>query len=213
MNEVLKRIYGLGVIPVVVIDNATHAIPLAEALCSGGLHCAEITFRTEAAEDAIRSMSQKFPQMLIGAGTVLTTEQVQRAVDAGAKFIVSPGLNPKVVKYCIEKNIVIIPGVCTPSEIEKALELGIKVVKFFPAEALGGIKMIKAVAAPYPNVLFAPTGGIDATNMEKYLSYSKVFACGGSWMVKKDLIEEEAFDKIEQLTREAVDIVKKMRGR
>ncbi|WP_426349750.1 bifunctional 4-hydroxy-2-oxoglutarate aldolase/2-dehydro-3-deoxy-phosphogluconate aldolase [Alloiococcus sp. CFN-8] len=212
MNKVLEQIQKTGIIPVVVIDDVKDAEPLAKALCEGGLPCAEVTFRTAAAEEAIRIMAEKFPEMLIGAGTVLTTEQVDRAVAAGAKFIVSPGTNPKIVKYCIEKNIPITPGVCTPSEAEMAIELGLEVVKFFPAEQAGGLNMIKAMAAPYVGLKFMPTGGISPNNVREYLSYNKIIACGGSWMVKGDLVKEGKFDKIVELAKEAAAIVKEIRG-
>ena len=154
MNEVLEKIQKIGIVPVVVLNDAKDAAPLAKALCDGGLPCAEVTFRTEAAEESIRIMAEQFPQMLVGAGTVLTTEQVDRAVAAGAKFIVSPGLNPKVVKYCIEKGVPVTPGTANPSDVEQAIELGLEVVKFFPAEAAGGLNMIKSMAAPYTNMKF-----------------------------------------------------------
>ena len=211
MTDVLTRIEEIGIIPVVVLDRTEDAIPRADALIKGGLPCAEVTFRTAAAEESIRLMSEKFPDMLIGAGTVLTTEQVDRAVAAGASFIVSPGTNPKVVKYCRDKNIPIVPGVCTPTEVEAALELGLDTLKFFPAEPAGGLKMIKAMAAPYTTVRFMPTGGIGADNVGEYLSYNRIIACGGSWMVKGDLIKSGRFDEIERLTREAADLVKKYR--
>ncbi len=212
MIKVLEDIQKLGIVPVVVIDDAKDAQPLAQALCDGGLPCAEVTFRTEAAEESIRIMSQKFPQMLIGAGTVLTTDQVDRAVAAGAKFIVSPGLNPRIVKYCVEKNIPITPGCSSASDIEQALENGLEVVKFFPAEPAGGLPMIKALAAPYVGVKFMPTGGINQENVKEYLKYNRILACGGSWMVKGDLIKAGDFDKITKLTKEAVEIVKESRG-
>ena len=212
MNPVLEQIQKMGIIPVVVIDDVKDAVPLAKALCEGGLPCAEVPFRTAAAEESIRIMAEKFPEMLIGAGTVLTTDQVDRAVAAGAKFIVSPGTNPKVVKYCVEKNIPITPGTCTPSEVEQALEHGLEVVKFFPAEQAGGLKMIKAMAAPYVGVKFMPTGGISPENVREYLAYDRIIACGGSWMVKGDLIKAGNFDKIVELTKEAAAIVKEIRG-
>lgn len=212
MNEVLEKIQKIGIVPVVVLNDAKDAEPLAKALCNGGLPCAEVTFRTDAAEESIRIMSEKYPEMLVGAGTVLTTEQVDRAVAAGAKFIVSPGLNPKIVKYCVEKNIPITPGIFTPSEAEQAIENGLEVVKFFPAEPAGGLKMIKAMAAPYTGLKFMPTGGINATNVKEYLAYDKILACGGSWMVKGSLVEAGEFDKIEAMTKEAVEIVKEVRG-
>lgn len=204
MNDVLNKFQKIGIIPVVVLNDAKDAAPLARALCEGGLPCAEVTFRTAAAEESIRIMSEKYPEMLVGAGTVLTTEQVDRAIAAGAKFIVSPGLNPKIVKYCLEKNIPITPGINNPSDIEQAIELGLEVVKFFPAEPSGGIKMIKAMAGPYVNMKFMPTGGINADNINSYLSFDKIIACGGSWMVKGDLIAAGEFDKIKELTKEAV---------
>ena len=205
MNEVLVQFQKLGIIPVVVIDDAKDAVPLAKALCEGGLPVAEVTFRTDAAEEAIRLMAEACPEMLVGAGTVLTTEQVDRAVAAGAKFIVSPGLNPKVVKYCQEKNVPITPGTARPTDIEMALELGLEVVKFFPAEQNGGLPMIKAMAAPYTKVKFMPTGGINAKNLKSYLDFDKIIACGGSWMVPKDLVAAGNFDEIKRLTREAVN--------
>lgn len=204
MNEVLKKIGAIGIVPVVKIDDANDAVPLAKALCEGGLPCAEITFRTSAAEEAIRNITKEFPDMLVGAGTVLTTEQVDRAVKAGAKFIVSPGLNPKVVKYCVDNNIPVTPGCANPSDVEQAIELGLDVVKFFPAEQAGGIKMIKAMAAPYVNMKFMPTGGVNAKNLNDYLSFPKILACGGSWMVNGDMINAKEFDKIRDMTREAV---------
>ena len=205
MNPILEQFQKLGIIPVVVIDDAKDAVPLAKALCEGGLPVAEVTFRTDAAEEAIRLMAEACPEMLVGAGTVLTTEQVDRAVAAGAKFIVSPGLNPKVVKYCQEKNVPITPGTARPTDIEMALELGLEVVKFFPAEQNGGLPMIKAMAAPYTKVKFMPTGGINAKNLKSYLDFDKIIACGGSWMVPKDLVAAGDFGAIKNLTREAVN--------
>jgi 2-dehydro-3-deoxyphosphogluconate aldolase/(4S)-4-hydroxy-2-oxoglutarate aldolase len=213
MNELLRKFQELGIVPVVVLDNAKDAEPLAKALCEGGLPCAEVTFRTDAAEESIRIMAQKFPHMLVGAGTVLTIDQVDRAVAAGAKFIVSPGLNPKVVKYCVEKNIPITPGVQTPSEIEQALEFGLDVVKFFPAEPAGGLKMIKALAGPYVNLKFIPTGGISTKNAPEYLAYDKILAVGGSWVASKDLINAGKFDEIEKITKESVAMVKAARAK
>ena len=207
MNEILEKLSKCKLVPVVVLEEAEDAVPLAEALSNGGLQCAEITFRTEAAEESIRAMVQNFPHMLIGAGTVLTTDQVDQAVAAGAKFIVSPGLNPKVVQYCVEKNIVIIPGVTNPSGIEQALALGLEVVKFFPAEASGGLSAIKALAGPFPKIKFMPTGGINENNICEYLAFSKIIACGGTWMVKESLIQQGEFEKIEALTREAMRTV------
>lgn len=213
MHEVLEKIQEIGIVPVVVLEDAADAVPLAKALCDGGLPCAEVTFRTAAAEESIRKMAEQFPQMLIGAGTVLTTEQVDRAVAAGAKFIVSPGLNPRVVRYCVEKGILITPGCCNPSDIEQALENGLEVVKFFPAEQAGGLPMIKALAAPYVGVKFMPTGGINAKNVKDYLAYNRIIACGGSWMVKGDLVKAGDYAQITALAKEAVEMVKESRGK
>lgn len=212
MNEVLKQIEKIGIVPVVVLEDPKDAEPLAQALCDGGLPCAEVTFRTDAAEESIRIISEKFPDMLVGAGTVLTTDQVDRAVDAGAKFIVSPGLNPKIVKYCVDKNIPITPGCANPSDVEQAIENGLDVVKFFPAEQAGGLAYIKAIAAPYVGMKFMPTGGINAKNVREYLACDKILACGGSWMVKGDLVKAGDFGKIRELVKEAAGIVKESRG-
>ena len=211
MSNIADKFEELGVIPVVVLNDTKDALPLAKALVEGGLPCAEVTFRTEAAEESIRLMHEAYPDMVLAAGTVLTTEQVDRAVNAGAKFIVSPGLNPKVVKYCLEKGIPVTPGVVTPSEMEQAIELGLEVVKFFPAEPSGGLNMIKAVAAPYTMLKFMPTGGLNPQNVSSYLQYDKIFACGGSWMVKGNLVKEGAFDEITRLTKEAVELVRTAR--
>ena len=211
MSELLQKVEELGVVPVVVLNDAKDAAPLAKALCEGGLPCAEVTFRTDAAEESIRIMAQEFPQMLIGAGTVLTTEQVDRAVAAGAKFIVSPGFDPEIVDYCLSKDILILPGCITPSEIAQAVKRGLKVIKFFPAEQFGGIDTIKALAAPYTNMRFMPTGGISAKNLPDYLSFKKFVACGGSWMVKGDMIAAGEFDKIKEMTKEAVELVATIR--
>ncbi len=212
MNPVLEQIQKTGIIPVVVLDDAKDAEPLAKALCDGGLPCAEVTFRTEAAEECIRIMSEKFPEMFVGAGTILTTEQVDRAVAAGAKFIVSPGLNPRIVKYCVEKGIVITPGCANASDMEQALENGLEVVKFFPAEPAGGLNMIKALAAPYVGLKFMPTGGISPKNVRDYLAYNRIIACGGSWMVKNELVKAGDFAAITELAKECVQIVKESRG-
>ncbi|MBR5402474.1 MAG: bifunctional 4-hydroxy-2-oxoglutarate aldolase/2-dehydro-3-deoxy-phosphogluconate aldolase [Treponema sp.] len=212
MNDTLKQIGETGIVPVVVLNKADDAGPLAQALVAGGLPCAEVTFRTEAAEESIQIIAKSFPQMLVGAGTVLTTEQVDRAVGAGAKFIVSPGFNPKVVEYCITKGYPVCPGIMTPTELEMTLGFGLDVVKFFPAENAGGLKMIKAMSAPYTMMKFMPTGGINATNVRDYLACDKILACGGSWMVKGDLVAAGRFDEIEKLTREASGIVKEIRG-
>lgn len=212
MSNIIEQFRKIGIIPVVVLDDAKDALPLGKALCEGGLPCAEVTFRTAAAEETIRIMSHEFPDMLVGAGTVLTVEQADRAIAAGAKFIVSPGLNPDVVRHCQSKNMPITPGVQTPTEIEMALGLGLDTVKFFPAEPAGGLAMIKAIAAPYVNVSFMPTGGISAKNVRDYLAYNRIVACGGSWMVKNDLVKAGEFDKIQEMVAEAAAIVKEIRG-
>lgn len=212
MNSVLEQFGKIGIIPVVVLDDARNAKLLGQALMEGGLPCAEVTFRTEAAEEAIRIMAEKFPDMLVGAGTVLTTEQVDRAVAAGAKFIVSPGINPEVVDYCVKKNIPIIPGTCNPTNVETALGFKLEAVKFFPAEQAGGLNYIKAIAAPYVGMRFMPTGGINAENVREYLKYDCILACGGSWMVKREFIKAGNFEKIKELTAEAAAIVKEIRG-
>ncbi len=207
MNSVLEQISKIGIVPVIALDRVEDAEPLAKALIEGGLPCAEVTFRTDAAEESIRIMASKFPEMLVGAGTVLTTEQVDRAVNAGAKFIVSPGLNPKVVKYCVDKGIPVTPGTTNPSDIEQAIELGLEVVKFFPAEAAGGLNMIKSMAAPYTKMKFMPTGGINPKNLKSYLDFGKIIACGGSWMVTKDMVNAGDFEGIKKLTKEAVELM------
>jgi len=210
--NVPARLRQLGIIPVVSLERVESAIPLAEALLNGGLPCAEITFRTAAAEPAIRAISKAFPEILVGAGTVLTEEQIERAIAAGAKFIVSPGFSPAVVNFCQERHIPIFPGVCTPTDIQNALETGLTMLKFFPADAFGGLKTLKALSAPFPHVEFIPTGGITAANLEEYLSFKKVLACGGSWMVKNELINDGNFAEITRLTAEAVALKRKARG-
>ena len=212
MSTIFEKFSKIGIIPVVVLEDAKDAEPLGKALMEGGLPCAEVTFRTAAAEEAIKIMTEKFPDMLVGAGTVLTTEQADSAIAAGAKFIVSPGLNPDVVAHCVKKGIPVTPGTYTPTDVEKALTFGLDVVKFFPAEPAGGLDFIKAIAAPYVGVKFMPTGGINANNVRDYLKYDRIIACGGSWMVKGDLIKAGDFEKIKELTAEAAGIVKEIRG-
>lgn len=204
MNQLLEKLSNLGIVPVIALNRPEDAAPLAKALCDGGLPCAEITFRTDAAAKAIQIMTQEFPNMIVGAGTVLTTDQVDAAIQAGAMFIVSPGFNPKIVKYCIDKNILILPGCTNPSDIEQAIEFGLEAVKFFPAEASGGIEMIKAMAAPYTKMKFMPTGGISAKNLTTYLDFNRIIACGGSWMVNQDFIKNGEFNRILELTKDAV---------
>ena len=203
--DILKQLSLIGIVPVIAIDDAADAVPLAQALCEGGLPCAEVTFRTAAAAEAIANMTKAFPDMLVGAGTVLTNEQVDRAVAAGAKFIVSPGLNPETVRHCQEIGIPVCPGTSNPSDIEVALSLGLKTVKFFPAEAAGGLKYIKSIAAPYVDVTFMPTGGISEKNLLDYLSFKKIICCGGSWMVPKDAIAAKDWDRIRSLVSSAVN--------
>ena len=210
--EIEKKIEELGIVPVVVLQDAEDAKPLAQALCRGGLPCAEVTFRTAAAKESIRIMAQEFPEMLVGAGTVLTTEQVDAAVGAGAKFIVSPGFDPEIVDYCLEKEIPVFPGCITPSEIVQAVKRGLRVVKFFPAEQFGGAATIKALSAPYVGLKFMPTGGVSTANLKDYFGCKAVVACGGSWMVKGDLVAAGNFDEIEHLTKEAVKLAAEIRG-
>lgn len=213
MSAVTEKISSLGVVPVVVLEDAKDAAPLAKALVEGGLPCAEVTFRTDAAEESIRIMTSEYPDMFVGAGTVLTIEQVDRAVKAGAKFIVSPGFDPEIVDYCLDKEIPVFPGCITPSEVAQAVKRGLKVVKFFPAEQFGGVGTIKAMAAPYVGLKFMPTGGIHAKNLESYLSCDKIIACGGSWMVKGDLVKAGKFEEIRVMTEEAVKLVKEIRNK
>lgn len=212
MKSMAEQFQEMAVVPVVVLNDAKDALPLAEALVEGGLPCAEVTFRTDAAEESIRLMSEKYPDMLVGAGTVLTIDQVNRAVGAGAKFIVSPGFDPEIVDYCIEKEIPVFPGCITPSEVAQAVKRGLRVVKFFPAEQFGGVATIKALAAPYTMVKFMPTGGVSTKNLKDYLGCDKILCCGGSWMVKGDLIKAGEFDKIREMTKEAVALAKEIRG-
>lgn len=212
MENIMVQIEKTGVIPVVVINDVEDAEPLAQALCEGGLPCAEVTFRTAAAEESIRKMTDIYPDMLIGAGTVLTTEQVDRAVAAGAKFIVSPGFDPEVVDYCILKQIPVFPGCITPSEVAQAVKRGLKVVKFFPAVQFGGVSTIQALTAPYVGLKFMPTGGVNAKNLADYLQCKSIIACGGSWMVKSDLIKAGEFEKIKDMTKETVSLVNEIRA-
>lgn len=193
-----------GLVPVIKVKRAEDAVPLCRALAEGGLPVAEITFRTDAAEEAIRRVHDELPEVILGTGTVLTTEQVDRAVAAGASYIVSPGINPQVVRHCQEKGVPVLPGCANPTDIETALSLGLETVKFFPAEALGGLKMIKALAGPYPNVRFVPTGGVNEKNLVEYLSFPKIAACGGSWMAPDDAIAAQDWPRICALASAAV---------
>jgi 2-dehydro-3-deoxyphosphogluconate aldolase/(4S)-4-hydroxy-2-oxoglutarate aldolase len=207
MSNVMERIHQYGLVPVIKIDNVEDAVPLCQALEEGGLPVAEVTFRTEAAEESMRRISKACPNVLLGAGTVVTVEQVKRAMDAGAAFIVSPGFGRSVVEYCVKSSIAITPGAITPTEIQFLMEYGLSVAKFFPAENAGGVGMIKALAAPFPHMRFIPTGGINADNVMNYLAFDKVLACGGSWMVKSGLIAEGNFGKIKDLVAEAVSLI------
>ena len=213
MEKTDKQIMEYGIMPVVVLEDAKDAKPLADALIGGGLSCAEVTFRTAAAEEAIRIMCREHPDMLVGAGTVLTVAQVERAVSAGAKFIVSPGFDAEIVDYCLEKGIAVYPGCITPTEIAQAVKRGLKVVKFFPATQFGGVVTMKALAAPYAGIMFMPTGGIHLENLEEFLRCPAVIACGGSWMVKKELIQSGQFQTIQKKTEDAVSLVRKIRGK
>ena len=204
MHPVLKQISDIGIVPVIAIDDAEKAVPLAKALAAGGLPVAEVTFRTAAGEAAIRAISREVPEMLVGAGTVLTHDQLDRALDAGARFIVSPGFNPDMVRYGLSKGALMVPGTATPGEMEQAMALGLEVVKFFPAEQNGGVAKLKALAGPYKTLKWMPTGGVNAKNLADYLAFDQIVACGGTWMVKKDLIEGERWDEITRICREAV---------
>ncbi|AIS57110.1 bifunctional 4-hydroxy-2-oxoglutarate aldolase/2-dehydro-3-deoxy-phosphogluconate aldolase [Vibrio coralliilyticus] len=208
MSLINEQLQKLKVIPVIAIEDAKDIVPLGKVLADNGLPAAEITFRSDAAIEAIRLLRESQPEMLIGAGTVLNREQAIAAKEAGATFIVSPGFNPNTVKACQEIGIDIIPGVNNPSTIEAALELGLTTLKFFPAEASGGLNMVKALLAPYSDVSLMPTGGINTNNIQDYLSIPRVLACGGTWMVDKKLVEEKNWDELARLTREAVQLVK-----
>jgi len=212
MTDLLDKLGRLGVVPVVKIERAEDAVGLGRALLAGGLPCAEITFRTAAAEDAIRRISSSLPDIIVGAGTVLSVDQAAKAVSAGARFIVSPGFNQKVVDWCLRNEIPVTPGVLTPTEIDMALDRGLNVLKFFPAEAMGGIATLKAISAPYGSVKFIPTGGINQNNLVDYLALPSVHCCGGSWLVKANLISTGKFDEITELAREAMSVVHRVRG-
>ncbi len=212
MNKIRQQLGEFGIIPVVALEDANQALPLGRALLNGGLPCAELTFRTAAAPEAIYKMSQAYPEMLIGAGTVLTVSQAEQAVEAGAKFFLAPGFDPEIVEWSQAHNILIIPGVMTPTDVSLAVKMGVKVLKFFPAAAAGGPAALKAISDPFVGVRFAPTGGINAHNLASFLQLPMVHACGGSWLVKKQLIDTGAFAEITRLTKEAVAIVRNTRG-
>lgn len=212
MRELKDTLARLGVIPVVRIDREEDAVPLAAALKAGGLPCAEITFRTAAAEGAIRRIAAEVTDVLVGAGTVLKQEQAERAVAAGARFIVSPGFDPFVVEWCLQTGVPILPGVATPTEILLGLNKGLDVLKFYPAELLGGQRMLKAFSEVYPGVSFVPTGGVSETNLAEYLKLPNVLACAGSWLVKSEMIAKHEFAEISRLAKEAQEIVRRVRG-
>jgi 2-dehydro-3-deoxyphosphogluconate aldolase/(4S)-4-hydroxy-2-oxoglutarate aldolase len=212
MDKIIEKISAMGVIPVVAIENASDAGGLGDALIEGGLPCAEITFRTAAAASAIRTLCNSHPEILVGAGTVLTKSDAETAVDAGASFVVTPGFDGDLVDWCLDQSIPVIPGVMTPTDINAAINRKLNVLKFFPAEAAGGVKTLKAISGPYGSIKFVPTGGITLGNLEAYLSLPNVVACGGSWLVQKDQISSGEFDTIESLVREAVQLVERIRG-
>lgn len=212
MNEMNTKISAIGVVPVIKLNNPERdAAPLAKALCEGGVPVAEVTFRAAGADTAIKLMKEACPDMLVGAGTVLTTEHVDKAITAGAEFIVTPGFDPEIVKYCVEKNIPIYPGCTTPTDYHAALKFGLEVLKFFPAEQSGGLAKIKAMSAPFPMFKVMPTGGIGLNNLKEYLSCPVIAACGGSYMVTADLIDNQKWDEIIELCKKSVEIVKEAR--
>lgn len=200
MKTIEQRLRDIRIVPVIAINDVAQAVPLAKVLVENGLPCAEVTFRTEAAAESIRLMREAYPELLIGAGTILTTKQVDIAIDAGVDFIVSPGLNPTTVKYCQQRGVVIVPGVNNPSLVEQAMEMGLKTLKFFPAEPSGGVSMLKALTAVYP-VNFMPTGGVSPVNVDSYLALKSVVACGGTWMVPTDKMDKGDWDGIAELVR------------
>ena len=212
MSDVLARIRALKIVPVIVIDDPADAAPLGAALSGGGLPCAEVTFRTKGAADAIRRMTDAYPDMLVGAGTVLTPSQVSEARAAGATFIVSPGFSPAVVDASQAQGLPVFPGVCTPTEIEAAMGKGLRVLKFFPAEAIGGVNLLKAITAPYGGVEFIPTGGITRENIGKYLALKAVVACGGSWMAPQQMVAAKQFDRVREETAAAVAAIRQPEG-
>ena len=206
-----KIIENSGIIPVVVLDDAAKAVPLAKALLAGGINICEITFRTAAAEESIRQIALNVPEMIVGAGTVLTKEQLKAATDAGAKFIVSPGSDLEVIRYAKELGVYMLPGAVTPTEVMQLIKEDIKAIKFFPAENYGGLKTIKALSAPFPNIKFVPTGGVSLSNLTTYLEFDKIAAVGGSWLCTKDLITNDKWDEITKLSKEAMDIFRTVR--
>lgn len=205
--SIYDEIARLKIVPVVALDDEKDAVALADALIGGGLPVAEITFRTAAAEGAIRAIAQQRPEMLVGAGTITNMSQAKRAVEAGAKFLVTPGFSDEITAYAVEREVPIFPGVCTPTEIMMTLKYNLPVVKFFPAAQYGGLATIKALNGPFPALKFMPTGGVSTANVKEYLAYPNIVACGGSWMVKKDLIAAGKFEEIRAMAAEAVALV------
>ncbi len=210
-TSVTQQIEQLGVFPIIVIEDAADAMRLGETLLTAGLPCAEVTFRTEAAEEAIRVLAGGFPDLLVGAGTVLSVEQAQKAIDAGAKFVLSPGFNPSVVDFCLSQEVTIYPGICTPTEIEAAMAKGLTVLKFFPSESMGGVRYLQSISAPLSMVRYIPTGGVNLGNLPDYLNFDRVLACAGTWIVKKQWLKDKDFDRIRKEAEGAVEVVKKVR--
>lgn len=211
MSEVLSKIEQVGIVPVVKLNDVNKALPLCEALIKGGINVAEITFRTECAEDVIKKISSNCPDMIVGAGTVINVEQAERAINAGASFIVSPGLSVDLVRYCKQRNVAVIPGCITPSEIMQAINEGLEVVKFFPAKEFGGLATMKALSAPFAKIRFMPTGGVSLDNLKEFISAKFIVACGGTYMVKENLINEENYEEITRLSKLSIDIIKESR--
>jgi 2-dehydro-3-deoxyphosphogluconate aldolase / (4S)-4-hydroxy-2-oxoglutarate aldolase len=213
MNHIYEKLHNIGIIPVVKISDAKKAVPLAKALLAGGLPAAEITFRTDAAKEAIRQITQNVPEVCVCAGTVLTVDNAKRAVDAGATAIISPGTNPEVVRWCMSNSVTVIPGCATPSEVETCVRMGLDIVKLFPAEVIGGVKMLKALSGPYASLKFMPTGGINANNVSDYLMLDNVLCCGGSWMVPETLLNNGNFAKIKELASCSSAITRQIKTR
>lgn len=211
MSDVMEKLAAYSIVPVVVLNRTEDALPLAKALIDGGLPVAEVTFRTDAAEPSIKLIKEKYPEIILGAGTIINGEMCQRAIDAGASYIVSPGFSDEVVAVAQKNNVPVLPGCCTPTEVMRAINAGLKVVKFFPAGEYGGLKTIKALASVFPMLKFMPTGGVNVETMKEYLAFPKIYACGGSWMVKGNLISEGKFDEISALCKEAYEAAKSVR--
>lgn len=211
MNNILSQIEKIGIVPVVKLESVSKAIPLCDALMNGGINVAEITFRTDCAAEVIKTISENCKDMIVGAGTIININQAKQAIESGAQFIVSPGFNKDIVLYCKEQNIPVLPGCITPSEIMQAIECGLKVVKFFPAKEFGGLQTMKALSAPFPQIKFMPTGGVNLENLKDFISAKFIFACGGTYMVKENLINEENYNEITKLSKESIDIIKEVK--